>query len=182
MNHFPIFLRDFLLRLLLCLVLVVAFRFVFGPLFLLSIPFLIAGVAILMAKPFADLFGVGAGSLFYPNSHYDRPQPIYGIPTARRKEGHFEEALLGFHQITAEHPQEVPAWIQLVDIAANDLNDLPRAKAYFHSGLNHLNAEADRNRLTNACAPWIKRQDKAELTPPETTGPRPKPITIKPER
>ncbi len=112
-------------------------------------PFLILLFVLIIAKPVVALVGLPAGSLFYPNDHFDRPQPIYGIPDARRKEHRFEEALEGYRKITGNHPQELKAWIRMIEVAACDLKDGPRASAIHEAGLITLQSPKDRDHLTS---------------------------------
>lgn len=113
---------------------------IFG--FLMILP-----IAFLVARPLAQLISLSSGSLFFPNQHFDKPQPVYGIPQSRRKEGRYEEALEGFRKIVDEHEEESAAWIQMIDIAITDLHDAGRAKQLYDEGMVRLRKEGNRNHL-----------------------------------
>ncbi len=117
-----------------------------GAAFVASPFFTLAG-AIIVAKPLARLLAEPFGSLFFPNKHYDRPQPIYGIPLARKQEGHYEEALAGFLEIAHGWPDQVQAWIEMLDVAINCLHDGARAESIFQQGMAALQDDAARQRL-----------------------------------
>ena len=110
-------------------------------------PFVILTGALIIARPLARLLAEPWGNLFYPDKQFDRPQPIYGIPEARRKEGHYEEALAGFRKIAAEYPDETQAWIEMLDLAVTGLNDGARALAIFQEGMAALQKPEQREQL-----------------------------------
>ena len=144
MNEYKPILRNLLLRLLL------ASPFFYvgltGAAFVASPFFTLAG-AIIIAFPLARLCAEPLGSLFFPNKHFDRPQPIYSIPLARKQEGRYEEALAGFLQIAQGWPDQVQAWIEMIDIAINCLHDGARAESIFQQGMAALQDDAARQRL-----------------------------------
>jgi tetratricopeptide (TPR) repeat protein len=105
--------------------------------------------SIIMARPFARLLTEPLASIFFPNDSFDKPQPMYGIPQARRKEGKYEEAIAGFAKIAAEDPQEVRAYISMIDVAIVDLKDVPRAEEMMREALSALSQREDRERLIN---------------------------------
>ena len=109
--------------------------------------FMILPIAFLVARPIAQLISLPAGSLFFPNQHFDKPQPVYGIPQSRRKEGRYEEALEGFRKIVDEHPEESSAWVQMVEVALIDLKDKARAEQLYAEGMTRLQKEENRNHL-----------------------------------
>lgn len=148
MNEYPSILFRLLIRLVLAGVILIAGWHYFDGLSRVLYPFVILAAAIVVGPAVAQLFGTPAGFLFYPNKHYDRPQPMYGIPEARRKEGNYEEAMEGFRRITIEHPQEVKAWVRMMEIAVFDLHDRARAEAIYQEGLFHLNRNEDKTQLS----------------------------------
>ena len=106
--------------------------------------------ALIMARPLLRLFAEPWGSLFYPVEHFDKPQPMYGIPEARRKEGKYEEAIAGFEKIAAEDPQELRAYISMMDVAVLNLKDTARAEAMLQNGLAALAQRENREQLISA--------------------------------
>lgn len=113
---------------------------------LLSTASILVG-AIIVARPLARLAAEPWGALFFPSAQFDKPQPMYGIPEARRKEGKFEEAIAGFAGIAEQDPQEVRAYAAMIDVAIVNLKDLPRGEAILAEGLTALTQREDRERL-----------------------------------
>ena len=128
-----------------------------GPLAALASPFFVLAGAIIVAAPLARLLAEPLGGLLFPNTRYDRPQPIYGIPLARKKEGRYEEAVAGFRAIAAEYPDEVQAWIEMIDVAVTGLEDGARAQAIFQEGMQALRQPEQRQRLAEMYAAIISR-------------------------
>ena len=64
--------------------------------------FLVA--AIFLAGPLAQLLAEPVGELLWPKRYYDKPQPLYGIPQAKRRKGLPEEAIAEYEKIAAAHP------------------------------------------------------------------------------
>lgn len=157
MKEYPSILLNLLMRLMLAGVILVAPLFLLRGLGMVLYPFIMVFAAILVAPAIARLFGLSAGALFYPNQHFDKPQPVYGIPEARRKEGRFEEALEGFQKITSQHPQELRAWMLMIEVAAVDLGSSARADAFYRCGLDALTEPEDRDRLTAAYERTLSR-------------------------
>lgn len=113
-------------------------------------PFLILTGAIIVARPLSRLLAEPWGNLLFPSDHFDKPQPIYGIPEARRQEGKYEEAIQGFQKILVEHPQEVRAYVSMIDVAIVNLKDEARANAIFQNGIAKLKRAEDRDQLASA--------------------------------
>lgn len=148
MNEYRPILLSLAGRLLLAALLIVGGWLLLGRQLLLA-PVLILIGAFVVARPIASLVGETTTSLFYPNTHFDRPQPIYGIPEARAKEGRYEEALEGYEAIVREHPHEVRAWAGLIEVAGGRLHDPLRAHRYFEHGLAALRSAESRTALSN---------------------------------
>lgn len=148
MKEYPAIVRSLIVRVVIAATILVAgFRMLEWS-FVLVAPFLILLAAVLVATPIAQLLGGGTGSLFFPNRHFDRPQPMYGIPQARRAEGHYDEAMRELERIGTEYPGEVQAWIDMIDIAVVNLNDAQRAEAIYVQGMNVLKRTEQRESLT----------------------------------
>ena len=122
--------------------------------------FLVA--AIFLAGPIARGLAEPLGGLLWPKRYYDKPQPMYGIPQARRIRGRPEEALAEYEKIAAAHPDEVRPWLDMIDIALTDLHDPERANALFQRGLAALARPDDKDHLARVYAASRDR-----------TGPRP---------
>lgn len=129
--------------------------------------------AVLLAPPLARLLSEPLGSLFWPKRYYDKPQPIYGIPRAKRLRGLPEDALLGYEQIAAEHPHEIQPWLDMIDIALTDLHDPERANLLYQRGIAALKQPADRDHLAQVYAATRDRQAPAPVRriemPPHAT-------------
>jgi len=108
--------------------------------------------SIIVARPLAQFVCYKVGTLFFSDARFDRPQPIYSIPEARRREGRYEEAIDGFERIAAEDPQQARAYAAMIDIAIVDLKDVERAEAILREGLSALSRREDRERLLNCFA------------------------------
>jgi len=76
------------------------------------------------------------------------PQPIYSIPQTHRVAGRFEEAMEGFEQIVNEHPGELDAWLEMIEISGKELQDPARAEAVYRRAMRVL-SEEDREQLTH---------------------------------
>lgn len=119
----------------------------------LAAPFLLFGmamfvvVAILMGMPLARLVAEFIGNIFYWSEHYDKPQPVYGIPEAKRLKGLFQEAFDCLQELLQEHPQEIKAYVEMIDIAIVDMKNPDLASKIYHRGMDVLKKESARNTL-----------------------------------
>ena len=119
--------------------------------------FLVA--AIFVAGPIAQWLAEPMGSLFWPRTYYAKPQPMYGIPQARRAKGQLEEALAEYEKIAAAHPDEIRPWLEMIDLAVHDLQNPVRARAIFERGVAALNNPSDRDLLAKAYSEDLTRLD-----------------------
>ena len=126
--------------------------------------FLVA--SIFVAGPIAQWLAAPMGSLFWPRKYYARPQPMYGIPQARRAKGQLEEALAEYEKIAAAHPDEVRPWLDMIDLAIHDLHDAARAQALFERGVAALKNPDDRDLLAKTYAEIRTRLDVRPPRPP----------------
>lgn len=108
--------------------------------------------AVIVAPGLARVVVEPLGGLFWPRYYNKSPQPIYSIPRAKRLKGLLEEAMAGYEQIAADHPDEVQPYIEMVDIALRELNDPERANRIFERGVNALKRADDRDVLARAYA------------------------------
>ena len=88
----------------------------------------------LLAPTIAGWVAEPAGHLFYPGHKLKKPAPAFSVPRARRAFGKFDEAIDELRKIGQEHPEELEAWVEMIDIALVDLNDPDRALALYHEG------------------------------------------------
>ena len=124
---------------------------------LLGVALLLTG-AVLLALPLARVFAEPFGAIFWQSERFDRPQPMYSIPEARRQEGRFEEALEGFQAIADEHPDEVRPWSAMLEIAVVQLDDKDRATAIFQRGMEALAKETAKEHLAREYHRTIHRK------------------------
>jgi hypothetical protein len=133
----------------------------------------IIGVALLIAAgivigpAIAQLLAEPWGSLFGPNEYYSKPLPMYSIPESKRKKGLYEEALAGYREIAAKYPKEVRPYIEMIDVAIVELNDIKRAHAFYEQGLQAMRRREDRDMLTRMYAAISTR-----VKPKEPDAPR----------
>ena len=130
--------------------------------------------AVLLAGPVARLLAEPLGGLIWPRHYYDKPQPMYGIPESRRRQGQFEEALAEYGKIAAAHPGEVRPWLEMIDIALTDLRDPERANALFQRGLAVLADPDAKDHLARVFAATRDRRPPAPARKLELPGPLPK--------
>jgi hypothetical protein len=90
---------------------------------------------------------VKVSDLLYPDKRFSRPQPLYSHCQSLLMMGRTEEAVERYLEIAKEYPEEVTPWISLIDIAFKHLNDLERARAWFHDGLAAMREEKHRRAL-----------------------------------
>jgi hypothetical protein len=128
-------------------------------------PFFMLAAAILLAGPLAELCSEKIGeALLFSGGHSTEPKPIYSIPLARRQEGRYEEALTGLLDIAYGWPEQTQAWIEMLDLAVNCLNDGEGAEQIYQRGLATLQKEESRRQLTGMYA--ILKTRLKPATPP----------------
>ncbi len=92
---------------------------VFGVAFLLAIIWR-ESIAGIIARPFESLYDGG-------NRQID-PQALYSIAEAKRKRGHYTEAVAEIRRQLAKYPKDFYGHMMLAEIHAENLNDLPGAE------------------------------------------------------
>jgi len=174
MNEYKPILGELLVRLLIAL----PFFFIgIGGYAFIASPFFTLAGAIIIAFPLARLLAEPLGTLFFPNKHYDRPQPVYSIPLARKQEGRYEEALTGFLEIAYGWPEQVQAWIEMIDVAITGLNDGARAEQLYQQGMAALQDEVARQRLAEM---YVAIKSQLKPTQPPVRAPLPLPTNRPP--
>jgi len=167
MNEYKPILGRLLVRLLIAVPFFVAGKWIagMGSFASAASPFLLLAGALIVAAPLARLLAEPLGNLLFPGKRFDRPQPIYGIPLARKHEGHYEEALDGFRKIACDYPDEVQAWIEMVDVAITGLHDGERAQQIFEEGMATLKGTEQRQHLAKMYVA-IKSRLQPDRPPP----------------
>ena len=133
---------------------------------LIGIVFYLVG-AVILAPWIGHILAGPIESLFMPPDRFARPVPIYSRPRARRKEGHFEEAMAELNRLTEEYPDEVDAYVEMIDIAISDLHDPARAQQIHAHGLARLRKPQDRavlDRMYNALSTRPVSLKRADAT------------------
>lgn len=104
--------------------------------------------AVIVAPAIAEWITEPRGSLYTPSGHADHPAPLYGIAETLRDRGDYEGALARLDEIAKDFPHELDAYIKMIDIAMENLRDLPRAETLYHRGTQALRNHGDKTALT----------------------------------
>jgi len=100
----------------------------------------------IIARPLAGLVAEPAGSLFFPR-YFSRPQPLYSIAEARRKQGRYEESIAEYEKIAQQFPAEVAPHVAMMEIAFTNLGDPGRAGDIVRRALATLPDDASRHEV-----------------------------------
>ena len=123
----------------------------------------LAGIAI-MAPPLVSLIAEPTGNLYYPGQRYDKRQPMFSIPQALRRKGQYAEALSGYQKLVEENPHDIRAYIEMINIAIMDLNDLGLADSIVKRGAWAL-GRGDKRALKKMYAAIKSRRDTRSAKP-----------------
>jgi hypothetical protein len=103
--------------------------------------------ACVLAVPLASSVADPWGSFYFSTRMPDGKAPMYGIPQSKRKKGQFREAMAAYEAITLEYPTELRAYVEMMDLAVVDLNDLWQAEQIFAKAQLAIQNEDDRRSL-----------------------------------
>jgi tetratricopeptide (TPR) repeat protein len=116
--------------------LLLAFCYVSVPLLGLFAPWCIALAGLLLAILWTPNI---VNTLFRPVWHAidgadeePNPQPMYSVARAKRKRGHYTEALADVRAQLARFPKDVEGHLLVAEILAEDMSDLPGAEIAIH--------------------------------------------------
>jgi len=130
--------------------------------------------AVVVAPGIAALFAEPLASIYMPSETRDKPPPMYGIADARRANGRYEAAMEYLEAILRNHPQELKAYLALIEVAALDLKDKRRARHILARGLASLTDPGDRavlKAMHEAIVSRLQSQPAVALqAPPRVTG------------
>lgn len=124
-----------------------------GGAYFVATPYLIFGLSlfvvsgIIMGPPLAGLVAEFLGNLFYWSEHYDAPLPVYGIPKTKRLKGLYQQAFDDLQKLSQEYPQELKAYVEMIDIAISDMKNPELASSVYHLGMEKLDEEKVRDVL-----------------------------------
>lgn len=79
-----------------------------------------------------------ASFLYVPGAKLSKPPPAYSKARGHRAFYQYEEALAALWELIAQHPQELEAWKELIEITLLDLRDPARARSIFMEGRRTL--------------------------------------------
>lgn len=99
--------------------------------------FMVIG-ALILAFPLAHFLALPWGSLFFSESRYDRPLPMYSRAESLAKKGRYEEAMAFYEEIAEQYPDEVKPYIDMIDLAVVHLADGKRAQRIYREGMSRL--------------------------------------------
>ena len=93
--------------------------------------------ACIAAFPIGELFARPLMSLYWPTAG-GAAKPNYSIPEAHIKQGRYDLAMTEYVVIAQQHPNEVQAYISMIEIAFRDLHDPGRAATIYQQGMDNL--------------------------------------------
>jgi len=105
-----------------------AAQVIFAMLALISSVFLIIPETV---KPFAALAGECFGSIFFPNTRFQKPPLSYLLANLYYKEMRYEDALEEYQKIIRYYPNERTAYLELISICQL-IGETKLARKYLH--------------------------------------------------
>jgi hypothetical protein len=123
----------------------------------------LVGIAI-MAPPVVTLIAEPTGNMFYPGQRYDKRQPVFSVPQALRRKGEYAEALSMYQKLVEDDPRDIRPYIEMINIAIMDLNDVGLADSIVKRGGWSLGYR-DKQALKEMCAAIKSRQDVRSAKP-----------------
>ncbi len=96
------------------------------------------GLGLIWGKSFGEFVARPLTNLFDEGTQEIKPAPLYSIAEARRKAGHYREAMEEVGRQLAKFPGDVQGTLMMAAIQAEDLHDLPGAVSTIEEWLaNH---------------------------------------------
>ena len=105
-------------------------------------------ISLFMAFPAAQRIAEPWGEVFFPNKRFKRAQPMYSIAESKLAKGLHEEAMAEYKKISVDHPSALKPYLEMIDIAVDNLNDVDRAREIFQRGMISLEQPEDKEALT----------------------------------
>ncbi len=103
--------------------------------------------ASIIARPIASFIAKVLSVIIYPGDAHAKPPPAYGQAETRRIRGDYEAAIRLFDAIVTDHPQEIHAWLSMMEIALDNLRNPILAQDILDRGLTVLTKDSNRNAL-----------------------------------
>jgi tetratricopeptide (TPR) repeat protein len=113
---------------------------------LIGIAFLIIG-ACFIAGPIAYMIVSPIVGLLYPEDHSYSPPPLYRLPEMYIRQGRYQEASLEYQKILHHHPRELRAYLALLEVSFQHLQDPLLAGKIYKAGLRRLKDPGARAQL-----------------------------------
>lgn len=110
--------------------------------------FVVAGIMI--APWVAERLGNAGAGILYPDRRFTGPQAIHSLAEGKRAQGLAREALAQYERVLAEHPQDLPCFVAMMDTAARDLRDPVLAQGFYRRGSEQLTDPKDLAQLRAA--------------------------------
>lgn len=104
--------------------------------------------ACIWAFPLAELLSRPLGSFLLPGDRYSRPQPMYSVPEALRKQNRIQESFDAYQKIARSYPREVRPWVEMIRLAHLELKQPDLTEAVFLEGLRELKGVQRKEELT----------------------------------
>jgi tetratricopeptide (TPR) repeat protein len=172
MSYFPGNLIRFLLGMALgVLLLILGVRMLLN-INILGLAIALAG-SIVVSLNITSILSEPWGSLYGSGQRSKRPRAMYSIPEARRINGHYEEAIKEYQKIADTYPDQLRAYVAMIEISVVYLSDEERAMAFFREGAANLKRAEDKEALAKMFSAIRTRFD--EPKPPRK-------ISLKSER
>jgi len=103
---------------------------------------------VFLAPPITDLFSASWGMLYFPEEYAAKPPPKYDTAEGQVKQGRYTEAMTLYEQIIRDDPDEVRAYIGIIDMAIVHLNNPGLASYVYQRGLAVMKKPEARDTLT----------------------------------
>lgn len=130
-------------------------------LLLIGMALVLLGV-IMVAPSLAALLAQPWSSLFYPEETLERPPPVYSIPEGLVKRGEYDAALEYYESIVEAYPDELQAYLEILDLLLVHMHRPERAEAMYQRGMAALHAGKHRDTLARLYPAICSRLDPAK--------------------
>jgi len=99
--------------------------------------------------------------IVFPDEKFDRPPVNYALPRSYRNRQRFDDAIEEYRKILHHHPQELPAYLECMEVMA-EAGDLPGAQKVRATGLRRLRSPEARNEVKKKFDSLIESSGPAE--------------------